>query len=233
MSIPMLGRRDEVRTLSKALCARASFLVHGPKGIGKTRLLQEAILLSQQPCVSIEGPWELHRLLAELAERLSCPAERFGSLRNATSASLKPAVLDALRKNPQCVVLEDVQDADPTMYRFLQRVYYIPRVCLIVTAKSRDSLGFLRKLLWDPSEEVALKPLRRTEALTLFEMARTAFRLDNLDVGGFRGKVLSAAQGNPGQILTMCRMAGRPEYQHGRHIKFLPLRIDALTAFVT
>jgi hypothetical protein len=44
--------------------------------------------------------------------------------------------------------------------------------------------------------------------------------------------VLAAAQGNPGQILTMCRLAGCPEYQDGRHIKFLPLRIDALTAFV-
>jgi len=43
---------------------------------------------------------------------------------------------------------------------------------------------------------------------------------------------LTAAHGNPGQILTMCRMASRPEYQAGRHIKFLPLRIDALTAFV-
>jgi hypothetical protein len=30
----------------------------------------------------------------------------------------------------------------------------------------------------------------------------------------------------------MCRLAARPEYQNGRHIKFLPLRMDVLPAFV-
>jgi hypothetical protein len=174
----------------------------------------------------------LHRLLVELAERLSCPAGRFGSIRNATSAALKPAVLNALRREPRCLVLENIADADPRMYRFLQHVYYTPAVCLIVTAASRDCLGHLRKLLWDPREEIALKPLTRVEALGLFDAASRMCRLRSFDLVEFRCKVLKAAQGNPGQILTMCRMAGRAEYQDGRHIKFLPLRIDALTAFV-
>jgi hypothetical protein len=118
------------------------------------------------------------------------------------------------------------------MYRFLQQVYYIPAVSLVVTAASRDHLGHLRKLLWDPREEIALKPLGRPEALSLFDVASRIYRLQSFDLDAFRAKVLTAAQGNPGQILTMCRMASRPEYQDGRHIKFLPLRIDALTAFV-
>jgi hypothetical protein len=118
------------------------------------------------------------------------------------------------------------------MYRFLQRVYYIPSVCLVVTAASRECLGHLHKLLWDPREEIALKPLVRPEALNLFEAACRMYRLQSFDLDTFRRKALTAAQGNPGQILTMCRMAGRPEYRDGRHIKFLPLRMDALTAFV-
>jgi hypothetical protein len=174
----------------------------------------------------------LHRLLVELAERLSCPAGRLGRLRNATSTALKPSVLDALRRLPRCLVLEDVAGADPRMYRFLQRVYYIPAASLIVTAASRDCLGHLRKLLWDPREEIVLKPLARQEALRLFEAASWMYRLQSFDLDAFRAKVLTTAQGNPGQILTMCRMASRPEYQDGRHIKFLPIRIDALTAFV-
>jgi hypothetical protein len=119
------------------------------------------------------------------------------------------------------------------MYRFLQQVYFVPGVCLIVTATSRDCLGHLRKLLWDPREEIALKPLTRPEALSLFDVAARMCRLESFELDAFRRKVLTAAQGNPGQILTMCRMASRPEYQVGRHIKFLPLRIDALTAFVS
>jgi hypothetical protein len=199
--------------------------------MGKTRLLQESLSIARQPYVYVERSEVLHRLLVELAERLSCSAGRFGSVRDATSLALKPSVLDALRRAPRCVVLEDVAGADPRMYRFLQQVYYIPGVCLIVTAASRDCLGHLRKLLWDPREEIALKPLTRTEALSLFDVASRMYRLESFDLGAFRRKVLTAAQGNPGQILTMCRMASRPEYQSGRHIKFLPLRIDALTAF--
>jgi len=231
-SVPLFGRRDEVRTLTSSLCARKSCLVLGPKGIGKTRLLQEALLIARQPYVYVDRPEVLHRLLVELAEQLSCPAGRFGSVRNATSVALKPSVLDALRRLPRCLVVENIADADPRMYRFLQQVYYIPSVSLIVTAASRNHLGHLRKLLWDPREEIALKPLGRPEALSLFDVASRMYRLQSFDLDAFRAKVLKAAQGNPGQILTMCRMASRPEYQGGRHIKFLSLRIDALTAFV-
>jgi len=230
--VPLFGRRDEVRTLTNALCTRKSCLILGPKGIGKTRLLQESLSIARQPYVYIEGAEVLHQLLVELAARLSCPPGRFGSVRNATSVALKPSVLDAIRKLPRCLVLENVADADPRMYRFLQQVYFVPGACLIVTAPSRDCLGHLRKLLWDPREEIALKPLTRTEALSLFDVASRMYRLESFDLDAFRCKVLTAAQGNPGQILTMCRMASRPEYQDGRHIKFLPLRIDALTAFV-
>ena len=119
--VPLFGRRDEVRTLTSALCARKSCLVLGPKGIGKTRLLQESLSIARQPYVYVEGPEVLHRLLVELAERLSCPAGRFGSVRNATSVALKPSVLEAFRRLPRCLVLEDFVDADPRMYRFLQR----------------------------------------------------------------------------------------------------------------
>jgi hypothetical protein len=112
-SVPLFGRRDEVRTLTNALCARKSGLVLGPKGIGKTRLLQESLSIARQPYVYVEGPEVLHRLLVELAERLSCPAGRFGSVRNATSVALKPSVLEALRRLPRCLVPEEEPWADP------------------------------------------------------------------------------------------------------------------------
>lgn len=229
--VPLYGRQDEVKKLTNALRAQKSCLVIGPKGIGKTRLLQEALAIAGQPYVYIERLDVLHRFLVELAERLSCPAGRFKSVRDATSIALKPSVLDALRRVPRCLVLENVTDVDPRMYRFLQQAYYVPAVSLIVTAASRDSLGYLHKLLWDPREEIALKPLARSEARGLFHAASCMYRLQSFDLDAFRRKVLSAAQGNPGQILAMCRMASRSEYQDGRHIKFLPLRIDMLTAF--
>jgi len=227
--IPLLGRRNEVRTLTAAFRERKSCLVVGPKGMGKTRLLQESLSISRQPFACVERPEVLHRLLVELAERLSCSAD----IRHATSVALKPLVLNALRKAPRCLVLENMAGADPRMYRFLQQVYHIPGACITATAASRDCLGPPAQAPLGPREEIVLKPLTRPEALSLFDLACRMYRLQSLDLEAFRRKVLTAAQGNPGQILTMCRMANRPEYQDGRHIKFLPLRMDALMAYVS
>ena len=230
IDLPLMGRRAELRRLSAALRDRHSRLILGPSGAGKTRLIREATRATGEAFVLLERPGPLHHLLVECAMQLHCRAERFSTLGRATSIALKPLVLGALRLAPRSIVIEDLADTDPRMYRFLQELYYIPNVCLIVSATSRGTLGFLRKLLWDPREEILLGPLSRSESRSLFDAAADRFGLQTLDLEAFRPKVLAAAQGNPGQIVSMCRLAARAEYQAGRHIKFLPLRIDALTA---
>ena len=224
--IPLAGRRGEVLELAGALQARQSRLITAPPGMGKTRLLAEAVSGCAAPWVLIRSPRVLHDLLAQLAGMLACRAA------GATSTSLKAAVLGSLKHDPRAVFLEDVADADPRMYRFLQAIYHSPGSCLIVTARSRESLGYVRRLLWDPREEIRLQPLQRAEAAGLFAAAVAAYKLDSLDLDGFRSQVLRSARGNPGQIVTMCRLAARPEYRLGRRVKFLPLRMDALPAFI-
>lgn len=228
--IPLVSRACEVESLRAALCARQSRLVTGAAGTGKSRLLREALAAAAQSNVLV-SPWPgvLHDLLVTLAQSLGCRYGRYPDLRKAPSASLKPLILASLRDEPRCIIAEDVREADARTYRFLQQIYYIPGCCLILSAHSPSELGHLRKLLWDPREEIALKPLARPEAARLFEIAASRFALDTLDLIDFRAKVLASARGNPGQIITMCRLASRPEYRHGAHIHFLPLRIDALT----
>jgi hypothetical protein len=230
--IPLAGRQDEVYALARAVRWRQSRLILGLTGIRKTRLLEEALSRYHGPHSLLCAPGVLHELLVRLAELLRCRTARYPTLRDATSVTLKGLVLDALRAEPRPVLLEDVEHADPRMYRFLQEVYHLPGNCLIVTARSRDCLGRLRRLLWDPREEISLKPLTPPECKKLFEAATSKFGLGSLDLEDFRHKVLAFARGNPGQILEMCRLAARPEYQGGRHIKFLPLRMDVLPAFV-
>ena len=230
--VPLVDRQAEVYALARAIRSRQSRLILGPTGIGKTRLLEEALSHYHGPHSLLCAPGVLHELLVRLAEVLRCRTARYPSLRDATSIALKGVVLDALRAEPRPVLLEDVEHADPRMYRFLQEVYHLPGNCLIVTARSRDCLGHLRKLLWDPRDEISLKPLTPPECNRLFDAATSKFGLGSLDLEDFRHKVLASARGNPGQILEMCRLAARPEYQNGRHIKFLPLRMDVLPAFV-
>ena len=231
-AVPLVGRQAEVQALARALRSRQSRLILGLSGIGKTRLLEEALSRHHGPYSLLRAPGVLHELLVRLAGVLRCRTARYPILRDATSIALKGLVLDALKAEPRPVLLEDVERADPRMYRFLQEVYHRPGNCLIVTARSRDCLGHLRKLLWDPREEISLKPLTPPECKKLFDAAAERFGLGSLDLEEFRRKVLLSACGNPGQILEMCRLAARPEYQYGRHIKFLPLRMDVLPAFV-
>lgn len=224
--IPLAGRLKEVRELVRALEMRQSRLITGSPGMGKTRLLAEAVSACPASYLLIRRPAVLHDLLVRLAGMLACRSN------GATSMSLKPAVLEALKEEPRAIILEDVTNADPRMYRFLQAIYHSPGNCLIVTASARASLGYLRRLLWDPREEIRLQPLKRAEAAGLFKAAIAAYQLDSLDLDGFRSQVLRSARGNPGQIVTMCRLASQPEYRRGLHIKFLPLRMDVLPAFV-
>ena len=225
--LPFVGRQRELRELIAAIRAGQPRLTVGPAGIGKPRLVEEALQAAEQPFVRVRAAGVLHELLAGLAAALGCSRPK------ATSHALRGLVLNALCRAPQCVVLEDLHNADPRMYRFLQRLYYTPGVSLIVTATSRADLGFVRKLLWDPREEILLEPLSRAEAQWLFDEAVRRFGIESLQIDAFGRKVLAAAKGNPGQILAMCRMAARPEYQRGSHIKFLPLRMDMLSAFLS
>lgn len=226
-AVPLVGRRGELEALVSALKSRQSRLVTGPPGIGKTRILAEALAGEHGPQVVLRAPRTLHDLLEQLAAILPC---RMAG--RAPSSVLKAAVLPALRAEPRAILLDDANDCDPRMYRFLQAVYHTPGSCLIATARSRGSLGQLRKLLWDPREEVCLKPLSRAEAGLLFDGAAAEYKLGALELDEFWKRTLASARGNPGQIVAMCRLAARPEYQAGRHIKFLPVRMDVLPSFL-
>lgn len=228
--LPLVGRQEELRNLTAAFGERQPRLILGPPGSGKTALLTEASRLAGAPCAYVSKPAVLHELLVALAKQLRCRLKGFASVERATSLALKGAILESLRERPHIVEIDDVSMADPRMYRFLQQVRFLPGVSLAVSANSRESLGHLGKLMWDPREEIRLRPLGRSDARLLFDAAAEAYGLDSVDLDEFRRHALAAAQGNPGQIVRMCRLATRPEYRDGRHIRFAPLRMDLLIA---
>jgi len=90
------------------------------------------------------------------------------------------------------------------------------RDIVVGTGIQRTLASRYAKLLWDPREDVCLKPLSRAEAGAVFDGAAQACKLSGLELDDFRNRTLASARGNPGQIVAMCRLAARPDRSDGK-----------------
>ena len=243
-TLPLVGLLREREALVGSIRRRESLLILGPAGSGKTAIIRSALgsELRGEALVHVPAFGALHDLLVIIArELLRSGHKRFRQsvksaigdsefwLAHQTSIHLKGLVWTALEHEPTPIILDDIQGAGHQTYRFLQRLFFVPGMTVIGTARDHLHLGELARLFWDPCRTRHMQPLSDTEGLQLFEAAVDHFRLRELCLDDFREKVLDSAKGNPGQIVEMCRFASNPMYvTGGRHIKFAPLRIDVM-----
>ena len=240
--LPLIGLARERQALLNAVKRRESLLLLGSAGSGKTALVQslpqpesreEALLYISQ----FEIPHDLLVLIARALFRSGHRSFRRAAgagsdsekwLGGQTSIHLKGLLWKALETEPRTLILDGVNRASHQSYRFLQRLYFVSGMAMIATARDQMRLGELGRLFWDPRKTVHVQPLSEGEALQLFETAADRFGLRGLDLEEFREKVLDCAEGNPGQIVEMCRLAANPQYVAGKYIKFALIRIDAM-----
>ncbi len=239
---PLIGLARERQTVLNAVEQRQSLLVLGPGGSGKTALVQSVLEAeSRQEAPLYVAQFETpHDLLVMIARALLRSGHRSfrrtassGSdwekwLDCQTSIHLKGLLWESLEAEPRTLILDGVNRAGHQTYRFLQRLYFAPGIAMIATARDHLHLGDLGRLFWDPRKTLHVQPLSNGEALQLFETAADHFGLRRLHLDEFREKVLECAEGNPGDIIEMCRLAAHPQYVSGRYIKFALIRIDAV-----
>mgnify|MGYP001606746576 CR=1 FL=1 len=244
--LPLVGLTTEYQRLMMSLNKRQPLLLVGPAGAGKTAVISAVLndLPTSLGVISSHCSSNLHQLLIHLARALikrdhaafrlmAMPGNDPDKwLAKQTSIRLKGLLWSALEVEPCPVVLDSVSNVGFPMYRFLQRLYFVRGMMFVAAARDQLALGALRRLFWDPRNTVHLRRLNDAEANQLFDLAVERFKIGYLDIGEFREKVIQSAKGNPGQIVEMCRLASNPAYITGTHIKFAPLRIDALMRFL-
>ena len=238
--VPFIGLAKERQRLALAFHRRESVLLLGNAGSGKTRLLRETC---NDEVLFVRWQPSLHSLLVTIARgmigakhssflkcaKIGRDAEKW--LAAQPSIHLKGLLWTAIEDSPVPIALDGIAGASFPVYRFLQRIYHAPGMAILAASRDAVALGALSRLFWNPSAIVRILPLNEGDARLLFDVAADHFGLRTLDLADFRDKVLESAQGNPGQIVEMCRLATRPQYVSGRYIKFAPLRIDTMIKF--
>lgn len=246
-TLPLIGLSSERKRFLQALQHRESLLLLGPRGCGKTSVILSGIqaLSDRKDIVYLRYTAAFHELLVSLARvLLDSECGHLGRivpknwetgrwLSQQTSVHLRGILWSALEAEPRAIILDGVDGASHPVFRFFQRLYFAPGMTLFAAARDSVALGALARLFWHPQKVIHFKPLSELDAAQLFDMAVEHFGLRHLGVEEFRQKVLEAAKGNPGQIVQMCRLATDPRYVTGKYIKFVPLRMDALTKFLT
>lgn len=105
-------------------------------------------------------------------------------------------------------------------------------MAVLVSARDLAAMGSMGKLYWDPKTVTSLPPLGEIRSRELFDEAAYRFGLGaEPDFESFRERTLSDTQGNPGQIIEMCRLAADLRYRTGGFLHYSLIRIDT-TAFV-
>jgi hypothetical protein len=212
--LPLVGRDREMSKLVNMAATKSPALIYGPPGLGKTRLLLEVARK-----LSAEGADAAYVL------RLNCA--------NASSIALRGALWRAFESRPRVILLDDIAEATPPFYRFLERVAATKGNTIIGAANHAYAAGALKRMFWNQQSTVALHNLSRRDADALVESAVAAFLSGGSVSADFAPRVARAARGNPGRIVEMCIRAADPAYQaEGDHIRFGALVMDSLTGLI-
>jgi predicted ATPase len=228
--LPLLGRERELARLLDFVAARTPVLVHGSRGLGKTRLLLELnrrLSAAAIDAVYIRFSQPLHAFLLDIAGRLSL--DHSGS----SSVALRGVLWKAFESKPQVILLDDIAEATPPFYRFLERIVAAKGNAIVASVVHPHAAGALQRIFWNRQMTVPLRALNRQDAGALVECAIAAFSSDRPLSSEFALRVTQAARGNPGRIVDMCIRAADPAYRAGDdHIRFGALAMDSLTGWL-
>lgn len=243
-------RKAEVRCLHATFRQRASLLIFGPAGAGKTALV--AKVLSELPedvrrstfyLSGIEGLQPLLRaLLLELFEaedptlrrQLQAEGVRRADfeiwVKNQPTSRLKGALYRSVENGHYWIFLDHLPPLTHAVAKVVKEVVRMRNtpVYLLARGFTEQEVGHLSDLYWSDRERLVLPPLPEPAARELLESCIQRFGLSQLNLTGFREEILRLSVQIPGAIVKMCALAAQPRYRYGSQIKTKLVHIDYL-----
>ncbi len=223
-------REEELDCLQNQARMRKFMLVFGPRGVGKSRLLQRFV--EHQPnalyVARMSSPREfvlaLLRALHAADREIEVPSD-VGSL---STSSLKGIAHRALDVRPFLMVLDHLDAPSRALAGTIKDLSYYGRTPVTFAARSphMEDIGGLRRMCASKSERLELKNLPTQIALEFAQREAASGELQASNLETVLASLVEWSDGNPGDILRMLKMAQLPQYRAGDLIKAHILYVD-------
>ena len=222
-----IGRSEELNQIITNLLQNRHTLITGDRGIGKTRLMQEALSilngtvhhidLAKLPgsserglCIYIDSPAPLSKFMKNLASELM-RLEQLKAVNAIKENELPQAILKAISTSGRkhIIFVDSLDTVTPSHHIFLERLLDVVVIC--GSSLSLKQQPVLKKI-FDTFAVVPARGLPDEDSGKLIDYFVEQYKIRAFDRSLFKSQILKVSQGNPFQMKTFLHTAATKRF---------------------
>ena len=229
-----VGRSQELNQIITNLLQNRHTLITGDRGIGKSRIMHEAIALlngtvhridlvqlprssERGPCIFIDSPSPVSRLIKQLSSELISLGQ-LKALNTMKEGELADAIIKAISTSSRRPILfvDNLDTITPSHRVFLEKLLEASIVC--GASQSIKQQPILKKI-FDSFTPVPVHSLSTNDTARLIDHFVERYKIRTLDRHLFTNQISKTSQGNPFQIKTFLHAAATKQFLNSADIR--------------